>query len=478
MKRFICAIMSAVLLLMLASCGGPVVISGDSPSTKETTPAQTTTNPLVIAEQEYNSAIQSLVDAQVILQERIPAAEELLETVTERDVDDPSVLENLRNIKILATGILEEPIPEMKSDAEEIRQQVISISEQSDTAWNIFYDLDYAIVLVTESQQRWKDASRSEIIMVRATMSNSYNYTIYAIDPETGEERIISDFSIPSAVIANADGSKWQTYPMFIPSYNSKLPLRGMFSTDYNYMAVTRYSLETGEYRAGFYKEGEGLYYTDVTKAIGAVGGDFDDPTVQLALGFTDNNQFIFANLPNGTNWIYKTEDWEVSQVKVSDSGNVGSLQSYNDLDNFLMQGDSWNWMGKNWELTDWIDDTRCLINYPEESVGLLFGGDRIDRWGVRIFDVVTQELSSIIPGESRSNWSGVISPDGKSVAFLSAPANGTGNAALYVTSVNGGEPVKVLDDISSARGTTGYTLTRPTTGKTVYCLLEWRKAG
>lgn len=132
---------------------------------------------------------------------------------------------------------------------------------------------------------------------------------------------------------------------------------------------------------------------------------------------------------------------------------------------------------GENWELTDWIDDTRCLINYPEDSVALMFGGDRIDRWGVRIFDVVTQESSSFIPGESRSNWSGVISPDGRSIAFLSAPTSGTGNAALYVTSVDGGEPVKILDNIPSGRGTTGYILTRPATNGTVYFLLEWRKA-
>lgn len=474
MKKFFSAIMAITFLLLLAACGS----SGDSaPDSNQVQIPPATVDPHAIVEEEFNSAVQSLSEVQTSLQERIPEAEKLLETVTERDVDDPSVLENLRDIVINAIAILEVPIPEMKSDTEEIQQQIQSISEQENTVWDIYYGLDYAIEQIEESQQRWVKANRSEIIMAKAELGSRYNYTIYAIDPETGEERTISEFSIPTSVIANADGSKWQTYPMFIPSYNSRLPLRGMFSTDYNYMAVTRYSLETGEYRAGFYKAGEGLYYTDVTKSIGAVGGDFDDPTVQLALGFTNSNQFIFADMTSAPGFFYNTENWTTYQVKVSDTGNVSSQQSYNDLDAFLMAGDSWNWMGKNWELTDWIDDTHCLINYPEESVALMFGGDRIDRWGVRIFDMATQESSSFIPGESRSNWSGVISPDGRSIAFLSAPTSETGNAALYVTSVDGGEPVKILDNISSGRGTTGYILTRPATNSTVYFLLEWRKA-
>lgn len=475
MKKITCMILLVMLFFSLSACER----AGDSSRGSNQTQTPPAVDPKIMAEEEFRSAVQNLSDAQASLRERIPAAEELLETITEDEVDDPSVLENLRDIAASATAILEVPIPEMESDSEEIQQQVQSVSEQENTTWDLFYGLDHAIEQVEESQQRWVESNRTEIIMAKAEIGNKYNYTIYSIDPETGEERTISEFSIPGSVISRADGSRWTTYPMYIPTFGSRLPLRGMFSTNYNYMAVSRYSIETGETHAGFYKAGEELRYVDVTKSIGAGGSDFDDLTVQLALGFTDSNQFIFADATGApASFIYRTDYWTAYQVKVSDTGNVSSSQSYNDLNTFLMEGDSWSWIGEHWELTDWIDDTRCLINYPEESVATL-GGIRIDRWGVRIFDTVTQELSSFIPGESRSNWSGVISPDGRSIAFLSAPARGTGNAALYVTSIDGGEPMKVLDNIPSGREhytTMGHILTRPTTEKTVYFLLEWRK--
>lgn len=476
MKKLVCATMAAVLLLTLVACG-----SSSDPALYSAPAAGNTADPLAIAEEEFYSAIQSLTEARTSLQELIPEAEELLGTLTVNDVDDPSVWENLRDIKLLATGTLLEPIPEMKSDAEEIRRQVQDISEQTNMIWGILSDLDYAIVQVTESHQRWVESNHSEIIMASATLDRTSKITIYAVNPETGEKRTISEFSLPISV-SSSGGLTWYTEPqIFSLIYNSNLPLRRLFSTDYQYIAYTLYSAETKEYRAGFYKEGEGVHITDVTKLVGAVGGDFDAPTKQQALGFTDSNQFIFVDMNSFGEYSIASgglttniEDWIVFQVKVSDTGNIGSAQAYNDAATLLMAGDSWGWIEENWEVTDKIDDTHYLINYPEESDELIFGGSKIYRWGVRIFDVETHELSSFIPGESRTNWSGVASPDGESVAFISAPTSGAKTAALYITSVDGGEPVKILD-ISSSQG----VLKMPAFGAsgTAYFLLEWRKA-
>lgn len=77
-------------------------------------------------------------------------------------------------------------------------------------------------------------------------------------------------------------------------------------------------------------------------------------------------------------------------------------MKSYDSLDK--LQGDNWEWLEENCEVTDWIDETHCIVNYPEEAVDLMFGDMRIDRWGVRIFDTQTKEYSSVIPGETRTN--------------------------------------------------------------------------
>ncbi|MBD5094791.1 MAG: hypothetical protein HDT26_11035 [Subdoligranulum sp.] len=342
---------------------------------------------------------------------------------------------------------------------------------------------DSSLVPVSEDET-FQEENRSEIIMGTAVLSDKYYFRIYAIDPDTGESRVVSTFNIPKSIISREDGSEWRPIPMLLLDFNSHLPLREIFSKDYKYVASTIYSPETGEWRAGLFKDGEDMYYADVTQLTGAVGSDFDAPPMQIALGFADNNQFIYADAnasANNSSIGYVPDEWTPYQVEVFDVNNVGSSQPYDEINDFLLREDDWNWMEKYWELTNLIDETHYLINYPEASTSLDNGVYRIERWGVRIFDTVTQELNSFIPGESRSNWSGVISPDKESVAFLSAPANGTGNAALYITSVDGGEPVKILDEVTAGRSLHGNVWTRPNSQNVVETkvsfLLEWREA-
>lgn len=101
---------------------------------------------------------------------------------------------------------------------------------------------------------------------------------------------------------------------------------------------------------------------------------------------------------------------------------------------------------------------------------------------GVRVFDTQTQEYSSLIPGETRTNWSGIISPEGGCVAFLSAPKQGNGDASLYSVSIDGGEPVKICDDISVNRNLFNNAASRPVNysyssaeSSDVVFLAEWR---
>ncbi len=308
---------------------------------------------------------------------------------------------------------------------------------------------------------------------------------IQSVDPKNGQKNTISSFTLYQRVTSKSDGRKWINVLSNI-GCSQRAPLRGMFSRDYKYLAITRFAEDTGEYHAGYYDEERRFH--DATVAVDAVGGDFDEPVNQISIGFTEDGRFVFAELPPkslSTFWVggYQTyeSDWKVYQVDLAEDGEIveSSMKPYDALDK--LQGDNWEWLEEGCEVTDWLDETHCILNYPEKSAELLYGELRIDRWGVRVFDTQIQEYFSLIPGETRTNWSGVISPDGKNVAFLSAPKQGDGSASLYYVPIDGGEPVKICDDISVGRTGTNNVLSRPnssgyssSTGNSIAFLTEW----
>lgn len=318
--------------------------------------------------------------------------------------------------------------------------------------------------------------SEPEIIMV---VYNGYDLSIQSVNPQNGEKNTISSFTLYQRVTSKSDGRKWINMLSNI-GCSRRAPLRGMFSKDYKYIAMTRMAEDTGEFHAGYYNE-ENRFY-DATVAVDAVGGDFDEPVNQISIGFTEDGHFVFAELPAVSLWTtYNTydSDWKVYQVDLAENGEIikSSMKPYDSLDK--LQGDNWEWLEEGCEVTDWMDETHCILNYPEESAELLYGELRIDRWSVRVFDTQTREYSSLIPGEVRTNWSGVISPNGENVAFLSAPKMG-GSASLYSVSIDGGEPVKIYDDIAVGRTSTQNVVSRPNSsgyGSPAYSivfLIEW----
>lgn len=62
------------------------------------------------------------------------------------------------------------------------------------------------------------------------------------------------------------------------------------------------------------------------------------------------------------------------------------------------------------------------------------------------IFDIVNQTPTEYIPGESRYNWDGRISPDGTQIAFVSTPMKGNESPDIFIIPISGGEPVRVVE--------------------------------
>ncbi len=126
-----------------------------------------------------------------------------------------------------------------------------------------------------------------------------------------------------------------------------------------------------------------------------------------------------------------------------------------------------------NIAVTDWLDATKCLEDkYNAKEIAAMCGS--IVRNSV-IYDVDSKIVTEYIPDsyKSRNNWSGVASPDGEKIAFLSKAANDS-NVKLCITSRNGGEPVEV--EINSPDELKLRMEKNTTTHTEIYCtLLDWK---
>lgn len=156
------------------------------------------------------------------------------------------------------------------------------------------------------------------------------------------------------------------------------------------------------------------------------------------------------------------------------------TVKPFNDLDDLV--GHNWDWLEKDCEVSDWIDENTCVVNYPEEYYLNYSGGrDNVTTWGVHLFNKQTKESTPLVLSSTRINWSGIVDPSGKEIAFLSALKSG-GNAAIYRVSTNGGEPVKICEGISVGRTLHSNVASRIHAGEVIYgrtknisFLLDWK---
>lgn len=297
----------------------------------------------------------------------------------------------------------------------------------------------------TVSTQPSTEKDESEIILCEISGNPYRTYSIIGVNPDDGKRRTISTFSVEGS-ITSSDGSKWRLYPLYFFNY-SKAPQKYSFSSDYKYIAVTRESYENGELHAGFYDENE--IFTDITELAGFVRGDFDKPVRQLAIGFTDDGQFVFADTVE-LNQVDDIKSWTFYQVQVSNNLDTikTSLQQFNYVDDFLKYGEKWELPTTCCAISDVIDNDTFIIDYHDEFVnGYAFDAKR----EIRIYDKISGNTRTLLSSDVRENWSGVINPSGDSIAFLSIPRSGNGSASIYTIPLNGGEPQKVCENIPGA---------------------------
>lgn len=188
-------------------------------------------------------------------------------------------------------------------------------------------------------------------------------------------------------------------------------PNQRMFSSDYSKMAITKYFASNGEAHAGWL-DTNGVFFDVTEKLEQNSKSDFEDTVHYKADGFSDE-WFCFANYDidsNHPNHYYISVDNIVSTA--------------------IQKGD------------------------------IFTSNDQSDN------------LFGIVPGNSRNNWNGVVSPDGTRIAFMSTPKGVSSPITdIYTIPTDGGDPAKV----------TGYSFKMSTylggmnsSGTEGYLLIDW----
>lgn len=273
-------------------------------------------------------------------------------------------------------------------------------------------------------------------------ISNIFVYSIQCINPDTGSSIDIAEFSARRPYnVASEDA--YYLLPT-IGDSNLAGNDRRYFSSDFSKMAVTKIFNDKNEAHAGWLDQSGNFF--DVTEALGEQSSDFGDPVTYNAVGFTEDDLFVYNDNPYAMSYT-----WGNLNFRFTDSKAPVTSQEGNPLEKYcqIVNGNN------EYAISDYVDDHLCLIYYHSDN----------NKTTSEKYDVNTEEAIPYIPGESRSNWSGVCSPDRSQIAFLSAPQQGNGGPDIFIIPFDGGEPVKLECDITFSSDIS----TNPSS------LLEWK---
>lgn len=241
------------------------------------------------------------------------------------------------------------------------------------------------------------------------------HFRIFVVDPETGRQQELNSFTIATTL----DDNTYQATP-WTSSFSSA---KDWFSNEYDKIAITLENYHTGKSDAGWY-DTQGVY-TNVTDILGLQPhGDFDSPTNYRAIGFSPDGYFVFLGDEN-------SPDPAIYSIPV-DNLALEALEKRNAIEDALPAAATTYASRFN----DWIDNSKCLVD-------MIHDGAIQKKIESCILDIATGETITYVPGDGRYSWCGVASPDGSTVAFLSAPKAGQEPPSLYTMSLNGGDPVR-----------------------------------
>lgn len=296
------------------------------------------------------------------------------------------------------------------------------------------------------------------IVLQNDYKSNTYapSFVISAINPQTGDYHEVSSFVFEH--VARIQESEFLIEPAYKNTcYNN---YRGLFNDDFTLMAANKTFLNDESEHAGWIDQ-SGEFF-DLTIALNEQAqSDFDDLKHYEAVGFTDDNTFIYAEMTDRRHPLYRAVSL--------DNLTPGASYEITEDDPCIMgiNSGAWRWLNGS-SKTCWINDDQFL------TVG--FSGEAMIC--VRA-TISSQTMEQIVSTGSQTSWSPVLGSDGSSVAFMSAPAKGAENPSIYITNLDGSiTPTKLETSYSPLCGRVGgggnvlYTIS-PAYYYT--SILEWR---
>ena len=262
------------------------------------------------------------------------------------------------------------------------------------------------------------------VAMVHQTVPStaSSDVQIFSIDPQTGVQKIIAEWRLENPASKNTDTPKFYLPDKSRVYGNS----RDWLSSDLTKLSITAV-LDNNERHAGWV-DYEGNFF-DVTSSVGGVKeSSFSNPgpVIQGALGF-DGEELVFYEEflgdADATKYYYVPID-NVSEGAVREAGE----------DDWYYNEAITSTVGNNFYPTSWIDETTCIADVY----------DHVGRPRSVYVNTVTKEKTGYLPDAERYNWSGILSPDGSTIAFLSVSKASDGIVELYKMPISGGEPTKL----------------------------------
>lgn len=229
------------------------------------------------------------------------------------------------------------------------------------------------------------------------------DYTVYCFDLETGEKNVISSFHLSEDDDIHA---RWSDLPF-------------VFSSDFT-KTVGEKTMPGDEHSHVGWFDTEGNFF-DVTEALGLQAGNY------RALGFSEDLFGYNSLRPSG--YYYVPVD-QVSPKAVQEG--LAMVVGHPDGGGILYTADTKT-------ITDWLDDTRCIVNawpYLESGRSLVS----------EIVDMESRTVINYIPDDFELSWTwnGVLSPDGTQIAFMAQEKRDGAKTDIYIMPVNGGRADKL----------------------------------
>ena len=277
------------------------------------------------------------------------------------------------------------------------------------------------------------------VLMSVKTSGGSKQVQLICIDPETGEQEEFLHFTVSSPYKIASMPVLWASMPLFEGA------ICGRFSSDFTRLAATRSLSDSTEEHAGWI-DAAGNFF-DVTVALGLEAkSDFADPPVYYGIGFSADDEFIYADYSEPQGVFYAVPMDNVSNSNIRELGSVDDLAialgAPQNMQTTLH--DAWD-AHTPFAISDQLNDGSYVATFSE---GLnREHGCSPESAIIEINPDGSFTRTEYIPEASRFTWSGKLSPDGTQIAFLSCITEVTYDdkpTELFIGSVDGSEPTKV----------------------------------